>query len=316
MLSLAEYRFTYRAIDDITLPPFSGSLWHGVFGRALRSQVCIAPDSECEKCMLLHNCDYAYLFYGPRPPDSILMRNYRTIPVPHIIRIENSENERIITKGEEFAVSMVLIGKSNRHIVTVIRAMLEIGVSGFGKMRAQAQLIEALQTGVDALPKLIMSQARMHLSPQPGIAPLPQMPAQCRITFVTPYKQSATRKESQDFNLKKMLMAIVRRVSLLKYFYTGELLEEDFKSFKDKAEKLSPLAVNMKWCRQKRYSARAQKTMDTSGWMGSIDLSLADIEEFWPYLYLGQWLHVGKNSSMGFGRYELRHISSSFIHAE
>lgn len=305
MLPLAEYCFTYRAIDDVTLPPFSGSLWHGVFGRALRSQVCIASKSECERCMLLHGCDYAYLFHGPRPPKSILMRSYNTIPVPHIMRIKNSEEESVITKGKEFSVSMVLVGESNQRIAVVIRAMLEVGMAGFGKKRAKARLVEVSQTGVEALTKLIMSQARMYQNSQPSIALLPPMPNQLRMTFVTPYKQSANKEKNHDFELKKMMMTVVRRVSLLKYFYTGEVLEENFKQLKEKAEMVTPIAVEMNWCKQKRYSARAQKTMDTSGWLGSIDLPLADIEQFWPYLYLGQWLHIGKNSSMGFGRYEL-----------
>ncbi len=314
MLPLAEYRFTYQAIDDVTLPPFAGSLWHGVFGRALKSQVCIAPDSRCEQCMLLHNCDYAYLFHGPRPPDSVLMRSYNTIPVPHIMRIKNREEEKIITAGKEFSVSMVLVGKSNKRIAAVIRAMLEVGMAGFGKKRAKARLVEVSQTGVEALTKLIMSQGKMHHNPQPAMAHLPPMPNQLRMIFVTPYKQSANKEKNHNFDLKKMVMAIVRRVSLLKYFYTGEMLEEDFKQLKEKAEMVTPIAVKMNWCKQKRYSARAQKSLDTSGWLGSMDLPLTDIEQFWPYLYLGQWLHLGKNSSMGFGRYELvvikeRHIA-------
>lgn len=26
---------------------------------------------------------------------------------------------------------------------------------------------------------------------------------------------------------------------------------------------------------------------------------------FWPYIWLGQWTHAGKNTSMGLGKYEI-----------
>jgi CRISPR/Cas system endoribonuclease Cas6 (RAMP superfamily) len=39
--------------------------------------------------------------------------------------------------------------------------------------------------------------------------------------------------------------------------------------------------------------------------MGNVDIDLSQHQELWAYLYLGQWLGVGKNASMGFGQYRL-----------
>jgi CRISPR/Cas system endoribonuclease Cas6 (RAMP superfamily) len=30
-----------------------------------------------------------------------------------------------------------------------------------------------------------------------------------------------------------------------------------------------------------------------------------DLEDYWPYLWLGQWTHVGKGTSMGMGAYTI-----------
>jgi hypothetical protein len=46
----------------------------------------VVPDIECRRCPLLHQCDYSYLFSGPRPPDAELMCKYGTIPVPPELR--------------------------------------------------------------------------------------------------------------------------------------------------------------------------------------------------------------------------------------
>ena len=51
-----------------------------------------------------------------------------------------------------------------------------------------------------------------------------------------------------------------------------------------------------------RYSNRLESKHPLSGLVGRALLS--DIPEpLWPYLILGQWVHVGKSASFGQGRY-------------
>jgi CRISPR/Cas system endoribonuclease Cas6 (RAMP superfamily) len=61
----------------------------------------------------------------------------------------------------------------------------------------------------------------------------------------------------------------------------------------------------MRWQAGSRYSATHGKSLDTGGWMGHLELDIQGLDELWPYLWLGQWLNVGKNASMGFGRYSV-----------
>ncbi|RME44758.1 MAG: CRISPR system precrRNA processing endoribonuclease RAMP protein Cas6 [Chloroflexi bacterium] len=43
--------------------------------------------------------------------------------------------------------------------------------------------------------------------------------------------------------------------------------------------------------------------------MGDFTLTLEDPEPVWPMLWHGQFLHVGKCTSMGHGAYRLEHTS-------
>jgi hypothetical protein len=61
------------------------------------------------------------------------------------------------------------------------------------------------------------------------------------------------------------------------------------------------------WFDWVRYSSRQQQEMTLGGVLGTWAL-LGHPEALaaaWPWLWLGQWLHVGKNATMGMGGYTL-----------
>ena len=98
-------------------------------------------------------------------------------------------------------------------------------------------------------------------------------------------------------------MAIVRRISLLQYFYTGRKLEAPFPDLKAASERVRTIAQDLRHQPASRYGARHGGRVDTGGLRGHIDLDLADAEALWPYLHLGQWLKVEKKASMGYGHH-------------
>lgn len=304
-LPLCEYRFTFQALGDIKFPAYEGKLWHSVFGNALRQNVCVTPQNKCERCMLLHDCAYTLLFHGPRPPQSEKMRRYNTIPVPHVLRHRYHDATSIKNK-QTFSVDMVLVGRANSELVRVIQAMQKAGQHGIGPERTQAQLLQVEQLQPQGLNQLIMSEGQMHCGVvTPQTPRLPECPQRLKIQWRAPYKQSNQYEENKNFSLSKMLMATVRRVSLLSYFYTDKALECDFKALKEQAGEVQAQAINVHMHSDRRYSASSQTSFNIQGWLGSIDLAREDIHAFYPYLYLSQWLNIGKNASMGYGQYRL-----------
>jgi hypothetical protein len=49
--------------------------------------------------------------------------------------------------------------------------------------------------------------------------------------------------------------------------------------------------------------------MRMGGLLGEIALAGAGLEPFWPYLWLGQYVHTGAATSMGLGRYTITSAS-------
>ena len=300
-IPISVIKFIYEAIDPVTIPAYSGTLWHSVFGRALRELNCIAPDFDCKQCMLLHQCDYPYLFRRWGPPESEMMRG-KEIPVPHIFRFDHTE-EQLIESGAEFAVSLVLAGSASEKIPVIIRAMFSAGMAGLGKNRSRARLQNVSQTGPNSVPITILEQDRILEHAQPKYLNNPNPPQTANITFITPYKPSGNN-HPYEINISHFLMAIVRRISLMQYFYTDKRLEADFQHLKTLTETVNVIRTDAEWIRPERpYFAKHGQDVDISGWSGLFEIQIESIQELWPYLFLGQWLGVGKKASMGFGRY-------------
>ncbi len=305
-LPLAEYHFSFQMADDLRMQGYPGSLWHGVFGKTLRESVCFAKEAECKTCLMLHSCDYSRLFSAPKPDDSELMRHYQAVPVPHVFRCGDFQGlER--RAGQALEVSLVLVGDANDSLGLVIEVLKRAGLNGLGKKRSKARLQQVLRSppvSGQALEQVIEpAQTLKPLAVNPLVA-LPPMPEKVRLQFLTPCRQNGL-KRGDKLQPARLLMAIVRRVSLLQYFYTGQMLETDFRLLKSLSEMLVIGGQNLHYQPCRRYSARRGDTLDSGGFVGHLDLVLGDALSLWPFLYLGQWLNVGKNASMGFGQYRL-----------
>ena len=74
-------------------------------------------------------------------------------------------------------------------------------------------------------------------------------------------------------------------------------LIERSRNIKVKKEKLA-------WFDWERYSNRQDTRMMMGGFVGSITFE-GDFEKFLPFLLLGEFIHVGKGTSFGLGKYEI-----------
>ncbi len=306
-LPISEYEFTYIAKDTIYFPCNSGSLWHSVLGKALRELTCLTPNNQCENCVFSSQCDYSGLFHGISTGFTPIQLG-SNVPTPHIIRISNTSNFQV-KPNKLFTVNIVLIGNSYQYLETLIRAMYIAGQSGFGKQRKKAQLIKVLEKKLDGNDQLILDEEIALNAVKPDSIPIPQKPTQVLLKFITPYKPTGKSANKSNLEVDRFLMAIIRRLSLLQYFTTGERLDSDFKQLKKLTETI-PVEANSYWKKNTHQTQQRIKQNYKHGWLGQITLDLREHEPLWQFLYLGQWLHVGKNASMGFGQYKLMRVNT------
>lgn len=112
-----------------------------------------------------------------------------------------------------------------------------------------------------------------------------------------------------QLNPRALIAALARRCALLMEFHAGQ------SGWGEAARRITQISETLtdtrelEWFDWTRYSSRQKQEMTLGGVVGSWTLNgsadnLADIE---PWLWLGQWLHAGKNATMGLGGYTLAH---------
>jgi len=305
-LPLAEYRCTCRAIDPVSLPALADPLWRSLFGLALRLLTCIEGEhASCHGCRLRFTCDYAVLLMGFNRTGGRngITRHMRTIPTPLVFRCRIRDHPILVPQGACFSVRLVLVGTASDRLPAVVRALESAGSLGLGRRRARFTLEEVAQTGPQPPERLVVTGERTVAPGLPAQVAIPKAPRSLRFTFLSPYLLPPGTRIEEGFDGRRLVMQIVRRISAMHEPYSGQPLETDFRGLKHLAA--TPFFLDGDLQAEPGYSYQANRKRFLAI-RGSFLMSLADCAPLWPWLYLGQWLGVGKQAGKGFGRYRLQ----------
>ncbi len=305
-LPFSRFRFHCRTVTPLSLPSYAGSAWRGAFGHALKRTVCVTRTPRCPDCLLWRSCAYSDIFETPPPPDTPLLANGSAAPHPFILHPE-ATNGAALRPDEPFTVDLTLIGRAVSQLPYIVHAWGEMGKQGVGKGRGRYRLEGVSQSAGGAWRPI--HQAGGGLSPFPAEAPPPPPPPEgvCRLMIETPLRIRHAQRlmGPAAFHFRGLAASLLRRLSLLHHFHGTVPLEVDFRALVRRAEAVEPLEQNLYWYDWQRYSTRQQSRMKMGGLLGQVAFKAGSLRPFWPWLALGQWLHVGKSVSMGLGRYRI-----------
>jgi hypothetical protein len=241
------------------------------------------------------------------------MRRYDTIPHPFILDSGEPARARASTTAVQ-SLRLGLFGQANRHLSTIVFALSRAAAEGIGKGRMPLDLIAVNQNmnWDDATWSRIYTPDESLNAHTPDVPAIPTITGPVTVTFKTPLRLMRENKcvEPDTFSFHDLFGNLLRRLSMLTYFYGETALETDFAALNHHARAVVCRARNLHWYNWTRYSSRQQGRIGMGGLMGSITLDSTDIAPFWPYLWLGQWTHAGKGTSMGLGRYVINAAAS------
>ncbi|MGB9698117.1 MAG: CRISPR system precrRNA processing endoribonuclease RAMP protein Cas6 [Thermodesulfobacteriota bacterium] len=307
--TLSQFKFTLKVIESLSLPEYKGAVLRGGFGYAFRKVVCITKSKDCSSCLLKEKCVYSYVFETPPSSDSRLMRKYPSAPHPFVLT-PPLEDDRIYEPGEIIDFELILIGKSIDYLPYFIYTFDELGKIGLGKSRGKFFLERVEIINKNTKGKVIYSGKEKVLHAYDknfdfsSISSLPPTPCSIGLIFLTPTRLKYKGDLTSELEFHVFFRNLLRRISLLSYFHCGAELNINFCELITEAEKVQTTKKNLRWYDWERYSTRQQAKMKLGGFIGEACF-LGNFEPFWPYLALGEFIHVGKGSSFGLGKYEI-----------
>lgn len=262
--------------------------------------------------MLKQKCAYSYIFETPPPSDTKKMRKYPYAPHPFVIT-PPLEEEREYNQGDTLCFGLTLIGKSVEFLPYFIYTFDELGQIGIGKGRGKYKLVEVKTKKNHTEEEVIYSSADKILRQNIKTAGLEEIldsfshfspSGLLTINFITPTRLKFEGRLSGTLEFHILIRNMLRRISLLSYFHCGEEMNLDFKSLIEKSYEVKVKKSNLRWFDWERYSNRQETKMMMGGFKGPITFE-GEFETFLPFLLLGEYIHVGKGTSFGLGKYQI-----------
>lgn len=320
-LPLARYRYTYRMAEPLRLPHYAGSLLRGQFGAALRRISCLTGAAKCDGCPLRPTCPYSAVFEAPAPANHTMQR-FSHIPNPYVVE-PPPIGTTSVGAGKTLSFNLVLFGRALERLPLINLSLQRAVEQGLGPDRARGILehleVQCTAEAGESTWSRIWQRGDAAIAPHDTETPFFSVvsePAavvtQATFLFDTPLRLQHQGQPVRPHALspRKFVADLLRRITLLAEFHAGR---PNFVT--DAAALVHHAGVlkqqhDLRWHDWSRYSSRQQQEMKLGGalgtwtWIGNLDPLL-------PWLRLGQWLHVGKNATLGLGAYRLDTMPAS-----
>ena len=300
-LPIARLHFTVRADGPLHLPPYAGSMLRGAFGHALLA-LSPLPHTDGQPCALHASCPYCQLFAAPPLPGHNLQK-FSHMPQPYVIEPPTGGAQQL-QAGQSFGFGLVLMGKALGLLPVVLQAWQRALRTGLGQWHTPCTLLEINdENGLQPLPDKREQLSNLNA----GLPPAPALGAQATLHFHTPLRLQVQGKPARagQLSARDLLIALARRTQLLCDVHLGAAAPQlDFAALSSQAAAIELQPQNLRWFDWGRYSQRQKQEMQLGGLLGSVQLQ-GEMAPFAELLHLGQWLHVGKNATMGLGGYRL-----------
>jgi hypothetical protein len=293
--------------QDLRLPEYAGSLLRGQFGAALRRSACVTGAPTCKGCPLLATCPYPEIFETP-PPTEHRLQKFSQVPNPYVIE-PPAFGTRSVPAGKELAFDVVLVGRALSWLALIVHAFQRALGHGLGREHARGMLENlAVQNGEGWTDIWDAARGRIEEHEAQLAVPdfAPTRSAMLRIETPLRLQNQGHPLAIEKLTPRVLVTNLMRRATLLLELHNGQppLLDEPAaKALARHAETFTD-ERRLRWQDWSRYSSRQKQEMMLGGAVGEWTLE-GDLSPVLPLLWLGQWLHAGKNATMGMGRYTL-----------
>lgn len=296
-----DLKFTLVLLDDCVLPKYKTSALRGGMGQMLLAQNCIR-DGQCECCDFERECPVRRMMYSQYE----IRPRFATRGDSMGYVVECSDFREYFDAGDVLEFHLLLYGKTIVYFSQFLQAFYMLGQSGLGKEHGRFEIVKVEndlgQCVVDG-PKVYLEELGVR-SVQNYVLERKKQFECCNIQNKLWFQTPTTLKYQGEFLEKFQEEAIFK--SVLRRIYSFNCFEGWEMEYPELEEEL-PKIVEQKtiFTAIPRFSSTQEGKMKLKGIRGyAIFDSLS--EELINILLAGEKLHIGKNTSFGFGKYILQ----------
>jgi|LSQX01.1.fsa_nt_gb hypothetical protein len=303
-VEFSTFIFKINPTDKLVLGKFVGSTIRGGFGYALKKVAClIKSNKKCNLCALSETCPYFLLFESKQRNDQANLKAFE-IPRPYIF--DTTLNTRqVYTNNTPLYLRLTLIGSAITRFPYFFLSLQELGNTGFGYGRKNF-IVEDVVQSYPVVKKLY--DKREETLGKPEIGKLTNNinidTETITIDFLTPLRIKQSGKLISSLEFRDLIKSIIHRTTFLSQHWCDTNIEFDWNNLLKESKTIKIVDSNIGWTDLQRYSSRQMSNMKIGGITGNITYK-GNLKQFMPLLHLGSYLHTGKNTTFGLGKYQI-----------
>lgn len=305
-----KLHFTLVIVEDGQLPKSKVSALRGGMGHALLTANCIR-DEHCETCDFAEDCLVERMMY----PKMKIRPDFMKTKDSEGFVIECEDTREWFQAGEELNFNLLLFGRTIVYFNQYLQAFYYFGMQGIGAKHVRFQIAKVTNTIGEPLvegnsvykEKLKIMMVSDYVRYRFTSADVRKMlkRARCRLAFHSPLSLKYQGKMQEHFKPDAVFAAIERRIFILNCYEGKGNCDDNRENENAVVERLPVMVDERAWpVKIKRYSGTQNSKVVFNGIKGWCDLEGID-EDLMVLLLAGELLHIGKNTSFGFGKYTL-----------
>lgn len=264
--------------------------------------------------MLRRQCAYGVLF-EPIPPSDDPTPQFADAPRPYVITVPydpGRKRSQTLTPGSPLTFDLTLVGPAVPQLPYFVYSTMQLSRRGIGRQKGTARLervtvAEEMQT--DGTSELFDGETLRATPPALAGDDLSlswDLSGTERLTvrFHTPIRLKLDGSYTCPLTFHDLMRGVVNRVKTLTRFYGEEVDPSALEELLDAAREVRTVENRQTWWDLTRYSTRQKTRLKMGGAYGWATFEAEDFAPFAPLLALGEWLHIGKLTTMGLGRFE------------
>lgn len=296
-----DLKFIIAFADDCRLPICKTSALRGGMGQMLLRQNCVR-DEKCDVCDFENECLVRRMMYAKYE----IQPRFASRGDSMGYVIECDSKKEYFRRGECLNFHLLLYGKSIVHFSHFLQAFYMLGQIGLGQEHVQYEIIKVENEKGES----VVKRSQVYLD-RLGVRTIREYVEErmqmfesewCRneVHFTAPTTLKLDGEFIKEFNAIAVFRSILRRIYSFNCFEGKDipLMELD--------EELPDIVrQNVKYEIVPRFSSTMGKRMNLKGISGTIVFDFLP-ENLLMVLLAGEKLHIGKNTSFGFGKYRVR----------